>query len=163
MTYENIKSNLMLMAGSPCIGTGPNGLDMGALVPAGASVSGEPVGTTTNTSATLSVSGPGIYAYRWKLNDGPWSGEMSLTNSLLITPTLFADAQSIVLSDLDDGEHTVYVVGKNSAGSWQSTNNPTASKTWAVSKAGPLEITGIAHDGNTFTLQFTAQAGQSYK
>jgi hypothetical protein len=67
ITAGNIRSNLALRAGSPAIGTGPNGLDMGALVPAGASISGEPVSPTTNTSATLIVGGPGIYAYKWKL------------------------------------------------------------------------------------------------
>ena len=90
MTAANIRSNLALQAGSPCIGTGPNGLDMGALVPAGASLSGVPNGVTTNTSATIVVAGPGIYAYRWKLNDGPWSAEVPLTNSILITTNMFA-------------------------------------------------------------------------
>ena len=113
-------------------------------------------------SATLKVAGPGIYAYRWKLNDGPWSDEVALTNSFFISPTLFADAQPITLNDLEDGDYTAYVVGKNSAGTWQSTNSPTASATWTVSKAGPLDIFGISHDGETFSLQFTAQAGQSY-
>jgi hypothetical protein len=48
VTPDNIASLFALQPGSPARGTGPNGLDMGALVPAGASISGEPFGATTN-------------------------------------------------------------------------------------------------------------------
>ena len=78
LTAANIRQSLGLQPGSPCIGTGPNGLDMGAILPSGASVSGAPTGTTTNTSATLKVAGPGIWAYRWRLDGGPWSAEVYL-------------------------------------------------------------------------------------
>ncbi|HMJ91397.1 MAG TPA: right-handed parallel beta-helix repeat-containing protein [Candidatus Acidoferrum sp.] len=132
ITYQNIKSNLALLPGSPAIGTGPNGLDRGALVPSGASISGEPNGVTTNRSATLKIGGPGVYAYRWKLNDGPWSIEVSLTNNFLITATMFDNASPIVLNNLTNSTYTVYVVGKNSAGFWQDTNSATISKTWSV-------------------------------
>lgn len=132
MDYANVRSNLALLPGSPARGTGPNGLDMGALVPAGASISGEPEGVTTNASATLRVAGPGIYAYRWKLNDGPWSAEVALTNNFLITSNLFANAQPITLSGLTNGSYTVAAIGKNSAGTWQDMAEPTLSKTWIV-------------------------------
>lgn len=145
VTAANIRSNLSLQAGSPAIGTGPNGLDMGAIVPAGASISGEPSSPTTNKSATLTVGGPGIYAYRWKLNDGPWSAEVPLTNTFLIAPTMFNNAQPIVLSNLADGSYTVYVIGKNSAGAWQSTNSPTVSKTWMVDD-GDRDDDGMPND-----------------
>jgi len=137
VTYQNIKSNLALLPASPAKGTGPNGLDRGALVPSGASISGEPIGTTTNTSATLKVAGPGLYAYRWKLNNGAWSGEVSLTNNFLITATMFSNAVPITLNNLSNDTYTVYVIGKNSAGFWQDTNSATVSKTWTVSVGGP--------------------------
>jgi hypothetical protein len=163
MTYQNIRSNLSLLPGSPAIGAGPNGLDMGALVPAGASISGEPMGTTTNTTAMLRVAGPGIYAYRWKLNDGPWSLDVPLTNSIAINSNLFANAQPITLASLTNGAYTVRVIGKNSAGFWQSTNSPTVSKTWTVQN-GPLapRIESVNRSGTTVTLTFIAQAGQTY-
>lgn len=142
ITYLNIRSNLSLLPGSPAIGTGPNGLDRGALVPAGASISGEPTGTTTNRSATLKVAGPGIYSYRWKLNDGPWSTEVQLTNNFLIVPTIFSNAAPITLSNLTNGTYTVYVIGKNSAGSWQDTNAATVSKTWTVADAADPDSDG---------------------
>jgi len=162
LTYLNILSNLALLPGSPCIGTGPNGLDMGALVPGGASISGEPLGTTTSRNATLIVSGPGVYAYKWKLNDGPWSNEVPLTNTFLITATMFANARPIALTNLTEGTCTVSVIGKNSAGAWQDTNRSTLSQTWTVETTIPPRITAITNDGGKVSLSFTTQAGQTY-
>lgn len=162
MTAANIRSNLALLAGSPCIGTGPNGLDMGAMVPAGASISGAPTSPTTNTSLTLHVAGPGIVAYKWKLNDGVWSTEIPLTNSILITSNYFNPTNGLVtLNGMADGSQTFYAIGKNSAGAWQGTNNAT-SKTWLVQTSLPLKITDAARDGNTVFLTFTAEAGKTY-
>jgi len=167
LTYLNIKSNLALLAGSPAIGTGPNGLDRGALVPGGASISGEPPTFTTNTSATLNIAGPGIYSYRWKLNNGPWSAEFSLTNDFLITATLFSNAVPITLSGLADGTYTVSVIGKNSAGFWQDTNSATVSKTWNVGPSGDTDGDGMPDTyENQYPLALDANdpldAGEDY-
>jgi hypothetical protein len=167
LTYLNIRSNLALLPGSPCLGTGPNGIDMGALVPVGASIAGEPVGTTTNRNATLTVAGPGVFAYKWKLNDGTWSAEAALTTNIVFTANMFANAQPITLTNLADGTYTVSIIGKNSAGTWQDTSNPTVSKTWMVQTTVPPRISrivveGITAEGGVVSLHFTAQAGQSY-
>ncbi|UCG56545.1 MAG: CotH kinase family protein, partial [Phycisphaerales bacterium] len=111
-----------LMPSSPAIGTGPCGLDMGAYVPAGAAICGEPYETTRETAATLTVGGPGITSYKYNLNDpdGPYSEERSV-------------AIPIELTGLSNGQsYTVYAIGKNSAGIWQSQTNATASRTWTV-------------------------------
>ncbi|HSH15448.1 MAG TPA: hypothetical protein VLD18_05400, partial [Verrucomicrobiae bacterium] len=122
MTAANIRSNLMLMAGSPAIGTGPNGLDMGALVPAGASISGIPTSNSPSNSLNIRVAGPGIVAYRWKLNDGPWSPEISLINSHVITSNYFNPTNGMItLTGLPDGTNVVCAIGKNSAAAWQET------------------------------------------
>ncbi len=143
LTYLNIKSNLALLPGSPAKGTGPNGLDRGALVPSGATISGEPATFTTNTAATLKIAGPGIYSYRWKLNNGPWSADVPLTNDFLITATMFSNAVPITLSGLTNGTYTVSVIGKNSAGFWQDTNSATVSKTWTVGPSGDTDGDGM--------------------
>ncbi|MBE3098266.1 MAG: lamin tail domain-containing protein [Planctomycetes bacterium] len=72
-TIEAFRSAFDLRPGSPAIGAGPNGVDIGGRVAQGASVSGEPVGTIYLTGATLTVGGPQVYGYRWRLDDGPWS------------------------------------------------------------------------------------------
>ncbi|MHC4570689.1 MAG: lamin tail domain-containing protein [Planctomycetota bacterium] len=113
-------NNFRLKAISPAIGAGINGLDMGAYVPSGASVSGEPNGQTYHTDATLTVDGPGITHYKYRINEGPWSSELSVD-----TP--------IVLTSLTDGNsYTVYTSGKNSASVWQSDPNFNASSTWTI-------------------------------
>lgn len=150
MTWQNIRSNLALQADSPARGAGPNGLDLGALVPPGATVAGEPASPTTQNWAVLRVAGPGIVAYRWQLNDGPWSEVLPLTNSLRYGPTLFDDAVPIVLSNLPPGSYTVRVLGLDSAGRWQDTNRPTVSKTWTVLPA-PLVWGGTLLSNTTWT------------
>jgi hypothetical protein len=162
MTAANIRSNLMLLAGSPAIGTGPNGIDMGALVPAGASISGVPASTSSSNSLNLRVAGPGIVAYRWKLNEGSWSPEISLTNSFLITPNYFNPTNGQVkLQSLPEGTNTFSAIGKSSAGTWQATN-AAAVRTWVVETTPALRIDTIDQTGGVVVLSFQAEAGKSY-
>jgi len=111
-----------LKPGSGAIGAGSWGLDMGALVPAGAAISGEPYAVTYRTDAILTVGGPGITHYKYSVNaaNGPWSAEMSVD-------------VPIELTGLVDGQsYTVYAIGKNSAGVRQSEDAPAASRTWTI-------------------------------
>jgi hypothetical protein len=132
---------------SPAIGAGPNGADMGAAVPPGATISGEPAGTTPLTSATLTVGNPAIRAYQWRLDNGPWSAVVNVTNPF----TAGASIPPIVLTGLANGPHTVYVVAQDSAGVWQSQSAPTVSKTWTVdaSLGGRVRINEVMADNQT--------------
>ena len=136
--HTNIFTKFALQPGSPCIGTGPNGINMGALVPAGASISGQPTGTTAATGATITVAGPGVWAYQWRLDGGAWSAEVSLVPAGIwagqpLTATMLDNPVSIVLSWLPAGPHTLEVRGKNSAAFWQDA--PYATATWTVGSA----------------------------
>ena len=111
--------NIRLQPGSPAIGTGPNRLDMGARVPGGASISGEPRTPTRETGAVLTVGGPGITHYRYRVNDGPFGGEHSID-------------EPIRLAKLPSGETVVEVIGKNSAGAWQPIGQATRSRPWTI-------------------------------
>ncbi len=113
-----------LLSGSPALGSGPNGLDMGAIVPAGASIRGEPSSLTAQTSATLLVAGPGITHYRYALSSAPnnWSAERSI-------------AEPIELTGLSNGTYAVLVIGKNYASVWQETTAATVSQSWTVDTA----------------------------
>ncbi|HTD88506.1 MAG TPA: lamin tail domain-containing protein, partial [Candidatus Binatia bacterium] len=84
-----------------------------------ATLSGEPPSPTYLDGAALRVSGADIASYRYRLNNGVFGAETAVG-----TP--------ITLSGLASGTYTVSVIGKNSAGAWQSTNAPTISKTWTV-------------------------------
>jgi hypothetical protein len=129
-----------LQPGSPAIGTGPGGRDMGAIVKSGVSISGEPKGVIDQTVATLTVgpnrtgngiptagwpSGSGYTHFKWRLDGGAWSTETPIN-----TP--------IALQGLADGPHVVEVTGKRDSGTYQ--NDPalgpdavvTRSLTWTV-------------------------------
>ncbi len=139
VTYLNIRSQLAPTPGSPCKGTGPNGIDMGAAVPEGVSVSGSPVGTTSSTTATLQVAGPGVWAYRWRLNNGPWSSQVDLVTpsawtGIPFTGTMLDNSTPITLTNLSPGIQTVEVQGKNSANAWQDV---TATRTWNIQVTPP--------------------------
>jgi hypothetical protein len=159
-----------LLPGSPAIGAGPNGSDLGAVNPMGASISGEPAGTTTNTSATLRIginrtgngiptggfpNGSGYVSYKWRLDGGAWSAETSIN-----TP--------ISLNNLADGLHQVEVSGKRDSGLYQ--DDPllgdeailSHSKTWTVSSITPVLIENPIRVANSLSFTFTAQAGQAY-
>lgn len=166
LTPANIRASLALQPDSPCRGTGPNGLDMGALVPAGASLRGAPAAPTPDTSATLTVAGPGIWSYRWRLDGGPWSPEISLVPASVwagqpFTAALFSNAPPIVLSNLANGPHTVEVIGRNSAGYWQDTN-AAASVTWTVQTTPAPQMLGISRTATSVAITFQASAGLTY-
>jgi hypothetical protein len=125
---------------SPARGTGPNGRDLGGVIPLGASLSGEPVGTNNLTTAMLAVgtvrtgngipaagwpNGSGYTHYQWRLDNEAWSAE---------TPT----TTPISLSGLANGPHHVDVIGQRDSGWYQ--DNPalgpdaivTTSATWTA-------------------------------
>ncbi len=161
-----LKQWFSLRTGSPGSDTGPNGLDKGGVVPLGASVSGEPVSPTSQTSAILTVdvnraasgmtttrwpNGSGFTHYKWRLDAGVWSAE---------TPI----ATPITLTGLSAGPHFVEVTAKNDAGLYQddAVLGPDAtlalSRTWIVNPAAsPLRLNEILasngdvlhHEGTT--------------
>ena len=137
-----------LRPGSPAQGTGSSGGDKGGVVSRGAKISGVPLGTTTNTSATLTVGpwvtgfglptagfpeGSGFPHYEWQMDGGAWSAE---------TPA----SSPIVLSNLADGPHTVVVRGKNDAFYYQDypalgpDATVTTSQTWIVKASMPGHV-----------------------
>lgn len=113
-----------LRAGSPAIGTGPLGLDMGAYVAEGVSIIGEPASPTGLNTATLNLYGPGITHYWYSLNGGSYGAQTPIN-----TP--------ITLSGLPNGPNFVSVIGKNSAG---VSNAPVRSRLWVVRSGFPSVV-----------------------
>ncbi len=148
-TITDPREDFKLLPGSPAIGKGPNGTDMGAAVPKGVSLSGEPAAYTNLKNATLTV-GTGFgttgtataanyTAYKYRVNNGAYSAETPIG-----TP--------ITLTNLPDGTYTVYAVGKNDAGTYQTEAEVTASKTWVVDTVAPKVLS------STFNYQLAAQS-----
>ncbi|MCU0781177.1 MAG: CotH kinase family protein, partial [Akkermansiaceae bacterium] len=131
---QALREWLALRPGSPALGIGPGGRDLGGVVPLGAHLAGAPAGTTRLDSATLSV-GPlfatgipwasGFTHYVWRLDGGPWSAE---------TPA----ATPLSLTGLAPGEHLVEVRARNDAGFYQDDAaygqqaTPAATAIWTV-------------------------------
>ncbi len=109
-----------------------------------ATISGEPRSPTPFTTATLTVAGNGITAYKWKLNNGAYSAEVPV-------------ATPITLSGLpNNSSNTVFVIGKNSNGIYQSVGNATVSRSWVVKTGWPTvrlnevlarNVTALNHNG----------------
>jgi fibronectin type 3 domain-containing protein len=116
--------------GSPAIGTGPNGIDMGALVAEGASISGEPPAITSSTNATLTIGGPGVLSFIYRIDGGPWSSEIEILDPRENLTELKTRVVELPLTGLANGPHTVEVRGRNFAGELQAV--PSVSKTWTV-------------------------------
>ncbi len=167
-------SDWTLSAGSPAIGTGSNGQNMGAGVPAGASVFGEPDTAAVQSTAVLTVSGPGITHYKYRLIDngaaGVWSEEMALpinSDDFPLDPNNVYG--QIHLTGLQNG-HTYHVdvIGKNSAGLWQgqqfrdtdffAPGNPegNSSAEWTVNTSSNiLRINEVLADNRTLAVEGT--------
>jgi hypothetical protein len=122
--FVDATGDFNLRPGSPAIGMAANGLDMGAYVPSGVSISGEPADTTEEKTASLTIGGPGVVSYQYAVNEpnGVWSDEIIL-----------AEQSVIQLQDLKAGEsYTVYVKGKNIVEKWQDDPDYATSKTWTI-------------------------------
>ncbi len=160
-----MKEWLSLQPGSPAQNAGPNGQDLGGVIPIGASVSGIPDSPTSQTSATLSIgvnrkgsgipsagwpNGSGYTAYKWRLDAGPWSQETPIQTPLS-------------LNGLAAGTHRIEISGLRDSGFYQddpvygSDAVVTVGRAWTVQPgASPLRLNEILaanssldHEGST--------------
>ena len=142
-----------LMVDSPARGANLFGKDLGALVPSGVWITGEPPVLTPSTSASLTVGGPGIFYYKWKLDGGAWSARIPIdpANPLKFprTAPTIRTAQ-LALTGLTNGPHTVSVLGQDFAGVWQEESAATVSLPWTVNTSLQLiQINEVRADSAT--------------
>ncbi|MEM7384061.1 MAG: lamin tail domain-containing protein, partial [Verrucomicrobiota bacterium] len=91
-------------------------------------VHGLPAETTMSSELHLRVSGAGLDAFRWKLNDGEWS------DVIILETTLGADqppgrVHDLSLTNLPAGEQTLLLQGRDFSGTWIE---PPLSRTWTI-------------------------------
>lgn len=88
-----------------------------------AQLSNLPANPTNNRDISVVVDGS-IVSYKYKIDGSNWSDERDIT-----TP--------IEETGLSDGSHTILVIGKNSSGIWQPTDNATE-YTWIIDTVSPF-------------------------
>lgn len=94
-----------------------------------ASVAGTPSSPTPATTAALTVSGPSVDFYKYRLNGSAWSGERAVTNTLSLT-------------NLTAGTQKVDVLARSQYGGYLDETN-SVSASWVVNPAAPAtRITG---------------------
>lgn len=127
-----------LTAASPARGSGPFGRDFGAYVPAGAWIKGGPTGITASRDATFTIGGPGIFAFKWRLNNAPWSADIPIGEWLFSRTNPTVRTAELPLTGLADGTYTLAVIGQDFAGIWQDEAASALSQTWTVCNPRPL-------------------------
>lgn len=108
---------------NPELGTVQGLFTIGAPQPPTAVLTGTPADPTQATGASVTVGGGGVLNYRYRLDSGEYSGQHPVT-------------ETIVLSDLGDGPHTLFVCGRDAAGEWQPADAATTFS-WLVDTTGP--------------------------
>jgi hypothetical protein len=103
-----------------------------------ATLSGQPTGIVSYKFAFIDVGGQNVVTFRYKLDAGNWGNETA------------AGLDAIVLTELSDGLHTVYVIGKNDAGHWQA-EAAAATASWTVDTTAPPAPTLITPANDTKT------------
>lgn len=102
-----------------------------------------PSNPTNNTWPYIDVGGVGVISYKYKLDDGIYSGEDTYL-------------KFYVNNSLTEGLHTLSVIGKDAAGNWQSESNATQF-TWTIDLTPPA-ISG-AVDYTVYTHPITITYG----
>jgi hypothetical protein len=112
--------NYGLRQGSSARGLAPGGIDYGATVEEWAYLHGGPRGTVNATSASFTIGGPGLVAYKWRLDGGAWSAPVPIGDGGLFSRTQPCVRQAVLnLTGLAAGTHTLEVLGQDMAGNWQ--------------------------------------------
>ena len=135
-----------LKSESPARRMGPVDTDLGSAIPEWAYIAGGPVGSTSATTASFTVGGPGLIAYKWRLDGGAWSAPVTIgTGGVFDRVNPVVRTGTVALTGLTAGNHTVEVLGQDFAGNWQDADPaktymglpqfaPSA-RTWAVDAA----------------------------
>ena len=158
-------NDFSLRLDSPARGSAPGDLSYGAEIPEWAYLIGGPSGSTSAPSATFTVGGPGIVAYQWRLNGGPWSPPIQIGSGGVMprgaTPT---QRQSVLrLADLTPGPQVLEVLGQDMAGNWQHADPARAleglpqalptSRSWTIDPNLPIRLSEVvAHGRDTIEL-----------
>ncbi|MDD4996415.1 MAG: fibronectin type III domain-containing protein, partial [Patescibacteria group bacterium] len=97
---------------------------------------GQPNNPTNQTTIDITVGGEEVTHYKYKLDDRIYDNEIQVSTH-------------IILSDLSDGEHVIYIIGKDASGNWQEQTNPTT-YSWTIDTSGPVSNIIFPNDDDIF-------------
>ena len=138
-TVTALRNSVELLPGSPALGAGPGGRDIGATARPGLSIRGQPTGTTPATSAQGVIEGIGYSQYRFQLDSNPVSGPIDLS-------------VPITLAGLTSGTHQVKLQGQKLTGEWD--RELVLAATWTVDPAAsPVILSELLARNRTAFLQ----------
>lgn len=124
-----------------------------------------PPNPTNQTATDIIVTGDEVISYSYKLDDGDYNYIISgggAGGSGSSGPMSYDGIDvnvHIILSDLSDGEHTLYVRGRDEAGNWQDEAN-VAVYVWVIDTVAPIVAITSPADGlitnqSTITIEYT--------
>jgi len=119
-------------------------------------------------SASFMIGGPGLIAYKWRLDGGAWSAPITIGNGAVFPRGAATVRQSTLnLTNLASGAHTLEVLGQDFAGNWQDADpakaytgrtqfTPTV-RNWSIvleptqfaAWSSYYNVSGAASDGDT--------------
>ena len=109
------------------------------------SFSNTPANPTNNKSASINLSSSTLTLYKYKLDQDSYSNEIPISTT-------------ISLSNLSSGNHSLWVIGKNSQGAWQNDDDAIVYR-WTIDPDPPAGLVRISNgnnltDTNNVTLNF---------
>ena len=128
--------------GSDALGTAPYGLNYGTSIPEWAYIVNVPDSVTVDTAPVFYVGGPGIVAFKWRLDGGAWSAPQTIGSGGVFPRTGATVRQApVTLTSLTAGPHLFEVLGQDMAGNWQDADPAVESGPQAAPTAYAWTIT----------------------
>lgn len=143
---DKATKDFSLQPNSPAKGMAAGGLDYGATVNEWCYLLNVPAAETSETSTNITVGGPGIVAYKWRLDGGAWSSRIQIgTGGVLPRSGTIVRQGTIALTGLSTGPHTLEVLGQDMAGNWQDADP--AKTIEGLAQVGPTTATWTVYTG----------------
>ena len=144
--FVNIAENdFRLVSTSDGQNSGPFGNDHGAFVPRAVRLLGAPTGVSNSDTATITVGGPGMFEFIYRLDDGPWSDPIQIQDPMDTQNESKQRTYDLEITGLSNGAHQVFFRGIDMAGDLQPSIS--ATNVWQVQLGGTASLNEVRTPG----------------
>jgi hypothetical protein len=142
--------------GSAALGTASHGVNYGASIAEWTYLINVPDKISVDKNPGFTVGGPGIVAFKWRVDGGLWSASQVIGTGGVFPRTGATVRQArFTLSNLSDGPHLLEVLSQDMAGNWQDADpavesGPQAAPSryeWTVSSAPQFRLNEVLAAG----------------